>query len=166
MKPERFFEMTNDELNNTVNELKKELFELRFKQAVAQLPNPLRIRECKKDIARAMTVLRQREIGISIEPTSTSKSKSSKKAKTSKVVAKDTKPEAKVAEKEVAKPVAKANVVKKTTAKKTPEEKAAVKTTVKKAEPKDTVKKTTETKPTVKKTETEAVAKVEKANKK
>ena len=98
MKPERFFEMTNEELNNTVNELKKELFELRFKQAVAQLQNPLRIRECKKDIARAMTVLRQREIGISVEPAAI-KAKSAKKTSSKKTVAKDTK----VKEKPVAK---------------------------------------------------------------
>ena len=46
--------MTSEELNNKVQELKKELFELRFKQSVSKLSNPLSINECKKDIARAI----------------------------------------------------------------------------------------------------------------
>lgn len=78
MKANSFFEMTNEELNNKVQELKKELFELRFKQSVSKLSNPLSINQCKKDIARALTILRQRQLGISEEPTKIVKKKTSK----------------------------------------------------------------------------------------
>jgi large subunit ribosomal protein L29 len=78
MKVNIFFEMTSEELNNKVQELKKELFELRFKQSVSKLSNPLSINECKKDIARALTVLRQRQLGISEEPTKAVKKKTTK----------------------------------------------------------------------------------------
>mgnify|MGYP001766732779 FL=1 len=78
MKSNTFFEMTNEELNNKIQELKKQLFELRFKQSVSKLSNPLSINECKKDIARALTILRQRQLGISEEPTKTVKKKTSK----------------------------------------------------------------------------------------
>ncbi|MBO8423890.1 MAG: 50S ribosomal protein L29 [Firmicutes bacterium] len=67
-KSQQFFEMTNEELTNKVNELKEELFNLRFKHATNQLSNPMVLEECKKNIARAKTVLRQRELGISAEP--------------------------------------------------------------------------------------------------
>lgn len=45
-----------------VNELKGELFNLRFQLATGQLTNTMQIRECKKDIARCKTILREREI--------------------------------------------------------------------------------------------------------
>jgi|AGTN01.1.fsa_nt_gi ribosomal protein L29 len=68
MKAKNFFEMTNVELNDKVAELKAELFNLRFKHATNRLPNPLVLVETRRDIARAKTVLRQRELGISEEP--------------------------------------------------------------------------------------------------
>lgn len=64
----KYFEMTNEELVLKINELKTELFNLRFKHATNQLSNPMVLAECKKDIARAKTVLRQRELGIVAEP--------------------------------------------------------------------------------------------------
>ncbi|MFA5449522.1 MAG: 50S ribosomal protein L29 [Clostridia bacterium] len=79
MKAKNFFEMNNEELTNKVDELKAELFNLRFKHATNQLSNPLVLVETRRDIARAKTVLRQRELGISEEPT-----KSGKKAKAAK----------------------------------------------------------------------------------
>lgn len=81
MKAKNFFEMTNEELEVKVKELKKELFELRFKQSVSQLSNPLSINECKKDIARALTIIRQRELGISegpVKETETTKKRTTK----------------------------------------------------------------------------------------
>jgi large subunit ribosomal protein L29 len=68
MKPSNFFEMTNEELNNKLVELKAELFDLRFKHATNQLSNPMILAERRRDIARAKTVLKQRELGISEEP--------------------------------------------------------------------------------------------------
>ena len=52
--------MTVEELNNKLVELKKELFNLRFQHAVNQLENPHKITEVKHDIARVMTVLNQK----------------------------------------------------------------------------------------------------------
>ena len=62
MKAKSFFEMSDKELSNKIAELKSELFNLRFKHATNQLPNPLVIPQCKKDIARAKTVQNQRAV--------------------------------------------------------------------------------------------------------
>lgn len=68
MKTIKFFEMSNEELTNKLNELKAELFNLRFKHATNQLSNPALMVECRRDIAKVKTILRQRELGISVEP--------------------------------------------------------------------------------------------------
>jgi len=68
MKAKKFFELNNEELNNKLNELKSELFNLRFKHATNQLSNPLVLVTCKRDIARVKTIIRQRELGIDNEP--------------------------------------------------------------------------------------------------
>jgi large subunit ribosomal protein L29 len=70
MKTKTFFEMNNKELNSKIDELKVELFNLRFKHEASQLPNPMVLATTKKDIAKAKTILRQRELGISVEPVS------------------------------------------------------------------------------------------------
>ena len=51
--------MTAAELETKLQELKKELFNLRFQHAVNQLENPHQIAEVKHDIARVMTVLQE-----------------------------------------------------------------------------------------------------------
>ncbi len=79
MKAKQFFEMTNDELVAKLNELKSELFFLRFKNATNQLSNSNVINTTKKDIARIKTILRERELNISSEPT-----KAAKKTKATK----------------------------------------------------------------------------------
>lgn len=75
MKTANFFEMTNKELDAKLNELKSELFNLRFKHSINKLPNPNVMVECKKDIAKVKTILRQRELGISFEPVKKTKSR-------------------------------------------------------------------------------------------
>ena len=50
------------ELNKKLDELKKELFHLRFQLAINQLENPMRIVAVKKDIARVKTIIRENEI--------------------------------------------------------------------------------------------------------
>ena len=55
-------EKTAAELNETLDSLKKELFRLRFQDAINQLDNPMRISAVKKDIARVKTILREKEI--------------------------------------------------------------------------------------------------------
>lgn len=82
MKTKQLFEMTNEELELKLKELKSELFFLRFKHATNQLTNPMVLVNCKKDIARIKTILRQRELNISVEPANTGKvTKAGKKAK-------------------------------------------------------------------------------------
>ena len=62
MKSKQVLEMTDKELQTKLNELKSELFFLRFKKATNQLTNPMVIVETRRDIARIKTVIRQREI--------------------------------------------------------------------------------------------------------
>ena len=62
MRAKEVNEMKTDELIVKLNELKKELFGLRFSHTTGQLTNPMKIAACKRDIARVKTVLRQREL--------------------------------------------------------------------------------------------------------
>lgn len=62
MKGNEFHNMTDDELNTKLKELKSELFNLRFRHASGQLENPVSIRMCKRDIARVNTEIRAREL--------------------------------------------------------------------------------------------------------
>lgn len=62
MKSKEVLEMTDKELQDKLNELKSELFFLRFKNATNQLTNPLQLKETRRDIARVKTVIRQREL--------------------------------------------------------------------------------------------------------
>lgn len=54
--------LTTEELQNKLDELKKELFNLRLSLSSGQLTNPGVLVNCKRDIARVKTVLREREI--------------------------------------------------------------------------------------------------------
>ena len=62
MKSKQVLEMTDKELQTKLNELKSELFFLRFKNATNQLTNPMVIVETRRDMAPIKTVIRQREI--------------------------------------------------------------------------------------------------------
>jgi large subunit ribosomal protein L29 len=55
-------ELTDEELVERVRELKAEKFNLRFQLATNQLDNTARIKEVKKEIARILTVMREREL--------------------------------------------------------------------------------------------------------
>ena len=50
------------ELNQILKDLKDELFNLRFQHAINQLENPMRINSVKKDIARVMTVIKEKQL--------------------------------------------------------------------------------------------------------
>lgn len=63
-KPIRLREMTVEELQQKSRQLQEELFNLRFRNSVKQLDNPLKIREVRRDLARIATVLREHEKGI------------------------------------------------------------------------------------------------------
>ena len=62
MKASEIRELTADELNTKLSDLKAELFNLRFQLAINQLDNPMRIQAVKKDIARVKTVIRENEL--------------------------------------------------------------------------------------------------------
>lgn len=59
MKASEVRDMTTQELENKLVDLKKELFALRFQLAVNQLDNPARVKAVKKDIARIKTIMRE-----------------------------------------------------------------------------------------------------------
>ncbi|WFA07649.1 50S ribosomal protein L29 [Tissierella sp. Yu-01] len=67
MKAKEVRQMSEKELNKQLNDLKAELFNLRFQLATGQLDNPLRIKSVRKDIARVKTIVRERELGIGKE---------------------------------------------------------------------------------------------------
>ena len=60
MKANEIRKMSSEDLNNKVNELKNELFNLRFRLATGQLDNPSSIKIVKRDIARVKTIIRER----------------------------------------------------------------------------------------------------------
>ena len=63
MKIDEIREMTVTDLHNRLEELRVELFNLRFQLATGQLDNVMRISEVKRSIARVKTIQRQRELG-------------------------------------------------------------------------------------------------------
>ena len=60
MKASEIRELSAEELEKKLAELKKELFNLRFQNAINQLDNPHRIDDVKKDIASVMTILHEK----------------------------------------------------------------------------------------------------------
>ena len=62
MKASEIRESTAAELNKKLEELRSELFNLRFQHAINQLENPMRIKAVNKDIARIKTILREMEL--------------------------------------------------------------------------------------------------------
>ncbi|MGA2125596.1 MAG: 50S ribosomal protein L29 [Xanthobacteraceae bacterium] len=63
MKVDDVRQMTVDQLNDELLKLKKERFNLRFQRATGQLENTARVRVVRRDIARIMTVARQKRAG-------------------------------------------------------------------------------------------------------
>ena len=57
MKASEIREMSVDQMQAKLNDLRAELFNLRFQLAINQLENPMRISAVKKDIARIKTIL-------------------------------------------------------------------------------------------------------------
>jgi large subunit ribosomal protein L29 len=53
-------ELGEPELRNRVTELTDELFHLRLRRATSQLPNPMKVRETKRELARVLTLLGQK----------------------------------------------------------------------------------------------------------
>lgn len=63
--------MESSELEDRLAESRRELFNLRFQKATGQLDNTARLRHVRKEVARVLTELRQRELGIGVAPLAT-----------------------------------------------------------------------------------------------
>jgi len=61
LKTNSMLDMGIDELQTRVAELREELFNLRFRNSLKQLDNPLKIRESRREMARLLTVLNQKQ---------------------------------------------------------------------------------------------------------
>ena len=62
MKANEIRDMSLEEMTTKLEELKKDLFNLRFQHATNQLDNPIKIVAVKRDIARINTIIREKEI--------------------------------------------------------------------------------------------------------
>lgn len=62
MKASELRDLTYEELLKKENDLKAELFNLRFRLATGQLDNPMTIKAVKKNMARVKTVIRQKDL--------------------------------------------------------------------------------------------------------
>lgn len=67
MKAKEIRDLSADELERRLSELKTELFNLRFQLATGQLDNPMNIKRVRKDIARVKTIIRERELNINVQ---------------------------------------------------------------------------------------------------
>jgi large subunit ribosomal protein L29 len=56
--------MSRDEIEEQVRELRREIFNLRFRKAAQQLDNPVKVRMVRKDLARALSILHEIDMGI------------------------------------------------------------------------------------------------------
>ena len=61
VKPSAMREMTVDEIRERIQELRTELFNLRFRNSMKQLDNPLKIRASRREMARLLGVLNEKQ---------------------------------------------------------------------------------------------------------
>lgn len=59
MKTEEIRQLSPEERERKIDELKEELFNLRFQNEIGQLENPQKIKQVRRDIARVNTVIRE-----------------------------------------------------------------------------------------------------------
>ncbi|MGH7802632.1 MAG: 50S ribosomal protein L29 [Thermodesulfobacteriota bacterium] len=64
MKPAETRELSGDELKKKERDLKEELFNLEVQISTRQMTNVSRVKKLKRDLARVLTVMRERELGI------------------------------------------------------------------------------------------------------
>ena len=62
MKSSEIRELTGDEIQRKVSDLKEEFFNLRFQHGAGQLENPQKMKQVKRDIARCRTIAREAEL--------------------------------------------------------------------------------------------------------
>ncbi len=68
MKASELREMTQDEVRRKLTELRDEQFKLRLRRSAEGLPNPLRLRLLRRDVARCLTVLRAKQVVNGTKP--------------------------------------------------------------------------------------------------
>lgn len=64
LKIQTLREMTSEELEQKLNELNDELFNLNMRRSLKALDNPLRLRQLRREMARVKTVLKEDRLGI------------------------------------------------------------------------------------------------------
>jgi len=62
MRASEYRELSPEELKRRLAELRDEMLKLRLRAGTEQLPNPLRLRTLRRDIARGLTILREKEV--------------------------------------------------------------------------------------------------------
>ena len=67
MKPVELRDMNETELHEHLKTARRELFGLRFQHATGELDNTARLQKAKREIARALTIVREREIDTETE---------------------------------------------------------------------------------------------------
>jgi large subunit ribosomal protein L29 len=66
--PAELRDLPDDELSARLDGAREELFNLRFQLATGQLDNPMRIKQVRHEIARLLTLMRERELEPEAEP--------------------------------------------------------------------------------------------------
>ena len=62
MKSEKIREMSVDDLRTKEKELREQLCRLRFQKSLGQLDNALKLKEARRDIARVLTILKEKQV--------------------------------------------------------------------------------------------------------
>jgi len=61
---EEIRDLSDEEIRERIQEMKEELFRLRFRTTTAELENPMLLRTLRRDVARMQTVIRERELAV------------------------------------------------------------------------------------------------------
>lgn len=64
MKSAKWRELSDEELHQRISELTEEIFNLRFQLSMGVAKNPARVVQARRDLARARTILRERELNL------------------------------------------------------------------------------------------------------
>ncbi len=64
LNPHKVREMSAEEVRLKVRDLREEMFNLRFRNSMRQLDNPLKLREARRDMARLLTILKEHDMGL------------------------------------------------------------------------------------------------------
>ena len=71
MKPAKWRDLSEDEMRQKVRELSEEVFNLRFQLSMGVAKNPSRLSQARRDVARALTILREQAVRSNTAPQKT-----------------------------------------------------------------------------------------------